>query len=115
MFTAVLWHAGPGRQSPVIETWPLVLAMYVGRLCGKCEAVKCVATPHSPASLVNSLAGAPAPSTLAYEWFSNAITITWLHVGVVFVRPQGDVAAPAVGAVRVAGARRASARARAIG
>ncbi len=44
---------------------PLVAAMYSGRLCGKCTAVKFVATPHSPASFVNSLAGAPAPSTLA--------------------------------------------------
>jgi len=27
MFIAPLWQDGPGRQSPVIDTWPLVLAM----------------------------------------------------------------------------------------
>jgi hypothetical protein len=32
MLIAPLWHDPLGRQSPVIETWPLVLAMYVGRL-----------------------------------------------------------------------------------
>jgi hypothetical protein len=73
-----------------------------------------VATPHSPASFVNSLRGAPEPSTLAYEWFSNAITMTWLQAGVVFVRPQGDPAASAVGAVRAADATMASAAASAI-
>jgi hypothetical protein len=26
MLLAVLWHDFPGRQSPVIDTWPLVAA-----------------------------------------------------------------------------------------
>ena len=65
MFADVLWHDLPGRQSPVIGSCPLVAAMYSGRLCGKWTAVKFVPTPHSPASFVNSLAGAPVPSTFA--------------------------------------------------
>ena len=48
--------------------------------------MKFEATPHSPASFVNSLAGAPLPRTLAYDWFSNAITITCVHFGVTVVR-----------------------------
>ena len=65
--------------------------------------MKFVATPHSPASLVNSLAGAPLPRTLAYDWFSNAITITWVHFGVTVVRPHGEAAAPAVAPPRELG------------
>jgi hypothetical protein len=73
--------------------------------------VKSEATPHSPASFVNSLAGAPGPRTLAYDWFSNAITITWLHAGTVGVRPQGEAAAPADVLPVVAGTRTAIASA----
>jgi hypothetical protein len=47
MLVAPLWHDGPGRQSPVSDTWPLVLAMYAGRLWGKWTAVKFVATPRA--------------------------------------------------------------------
>src|SRR4249919_1165943 len=92
-------QAGPGVQSPVIVTRPLVEAMYAGRLCGKCEAVKPVATPQRRARLLNSLAGALEPRTSAYEWFSNAITITCFHWGACATRPHGAVAAaPAPGA-----------------
>src|SRR4249919_917022 len=108
MLFAVLWQDFPGRQSPVIETWPLVEAMYSGRLCGKWTAVKFEATPHSPASFVNSLAGAPLPRTLAYDWFSNAITITCVHFGVTVVRPHGEAAAPAVAPPREVGTSTAS-------
>jgi hypothetical protein len=73
-----------------------------------------VPTPHLPASFVNSLGGAPEPSTLAYEWFSNAITMRWLQAGVVFVRAHGDPAASAAGAVRAADATTASTVASAI-
>jgi hypothetical protein len=40
-------------------------------------------------------AGAPAPGTLAQERFPNAITMMWFHVGIVVVRPHGDLAAAA--------------------
>ncbi len=92
----------------MIGSCPLVEAMYSGRLCGKWTAVNFVPTPHSPASLVNSLAGAPVPRTSAYDWFSNAITITWLHVGVTVVRPHGEVAAAAVVPASVHGTSTAS-------